>query len=120
MRCTEDIAVFVRMREDFVAETEHAFVDRAPARQRFALQRFERDLQIVEAADQQIVLAVEVRVERGATDVRAVDDLLDGQGFEALLPDERQQRAANELLRPLDASIPLFHHRVGPADDLSC
>ena len=51
-----------------------------------------------------------MRVERRAADVRSVDDLLDGQRLEALFLDERPQRSSNELLSPLDTSIPSLRH----------
>src|SRR4029453_7825368 len=46
-----------------------------------------------------------MRVERRAPDVRPIDDVLHGQGFEPFLLNQGHQRRAQKLLRTLNASI---------------
>jgi hypothetical protein len=106
----EHLTMLVGVGEDVPAEAEHAILDRAAAGECLALTRPERGAQVLEAAGQQIVLVVEVRVEGGAADVGAVDDLLHGQRLEPLLPDERHQRSTQELFGPFDPPITRCRH----------
>src|SRR5258708_2540690 len=51
-----------------------------------------------------------MRVEGRAPNVRPIDDLLHGKGFETFLLEQRPKRASNELLSPLHPPISLSCH----------
>jgi hypothetical protein len=57
----------------------------------------ERRRQLLQAAEQQIILVRVVRVEGRAADVRAVDDVLHGDPVVALLQDQTDQRTMEQL-----------------------
>src|SRR5947207_4613328 len=97
--------VVVGVNEQLVTEREQPGIIRHPRPERLVLTLLQHRAQSLDSAREQIVLAVEVGVERRATNVSAIDDLLYGHGFESFFLHQRHQRRMKQLLRPLNAPI---------------
>src|SRR5262245_53921019 len=88
--------------QDGTAEPDHA-LNRAS--EWLPRDRPRRAQDLVNAAEQQIVLVAEMGVESRAPDVGAVQDLLDRDVVVGLLVQQRRERLANQRFGPLDPAI---------------
>src|SRR5262249_3366761 len=101
-RPTTTLVALVHVRENGVAERQQL---REGNGFRWQLTRRYCLEEAMDAAREQGVLVLEVRVERGASDVSAVDDLLHGDRVVPLLVDERDECITERTSCPLDSPI---------------
>ncbi len=99
------MAEFIDVGKQVVTKREDSLLDTGLVGVRLALAFLQRGLERIEAAEQQIVLVVEVRLERCAANVGPIDDVLNRKLFEALLLDQCKKGFSKQMLRPLYASV---------------
>jgi hypothetical protein len=61
--------------------------------------------EIFDVAEEEIVLVAVVRIEGGAADVGAIQDMLDGDGFEGLFVHQGDESVAEAVTRGANAAV---------------
>src|SRR5947209_8969654 len=113
------MTMFVDVRKHVVTKRENPFINTntALAGEGFALSRPQRCSQGIKSVQQQILLIVKVRIECCSAHISAINDVLNRQGFEALLLDQCKERSPEKLLGPLYTPVLLLRHPTSLASE---
>src|SRR6266702_3025341 len=107
--------MFINVGKHVMTKRESPFISSSPAGERFALALPQRIPEGIKTAKKQVFLVVEMRVERRATYISAIDDVLHRKPFETLLLDEREKSRAKKFLSSPHAPVFILGHQTSSA-----
>ncbi len=105
----KEITVVSHVRKQFVAEREHPLLNWSAVKLLFSLALLERYAECLEPTQEQIFLVIRMCIERGASDVRTTNGILDRQ---RLVSNKDQQQHAARGYFPVFLGVRFSSQRI--------